>query len=659
MEACLWVYVCEDKLKTFTERIVSESRAQPPKVAWLLGDGPVVMVRLRCAGAALVTAGLAVSPIAAQTWQGEIGIGYVWQNAAGSENSFRSQQALDQGFVLESLDLAMKTRQRPRFHLQAWGFGQAEPTEHGRLSFAPGKDWSVAVRYDRRDTFFGLSQSDLGARTDRWNITRWSGRVRLTGWSAATLTLNVRHVQRSGTVFRPFYGLNNLYPLHVALDETMNEGSLRLVTKSLPVVLDIEAIYSTYDRRNRWSPAGSVSLDPTDPDRLTDVGTTMHERQDVPSGRATASYARGRVETVLSVLWSSVDLDATGAGWESFAVDEGRVGTIQFLDDLVGSASTDTLAGAYRLAFRLGGPWRVRFSADYRDASSDSSLLGERLLKALNPTGAALELSTPIDDTGRFDTTDTRGRLEVEYRKNRWSVWAGGLAASRDVTWRLTKEGTRVDVNRDSSGAVAGASLNLGRRFQGSVEYEHGSFQEYVFRTDPETVNRVTIRMRSHIGKAWVLNVHGRYEGTDNSRGVSDLSTNSTAIGTALMWTPAGGNTSVGMDASVLDLSTNTGLILPTGDHGTSLYDTSVRRLSAFARIGDTSRRLTCRLAWLTDQGKTWPVDAWNAAVRFDFTVSGRLMAGVFGQYWSYDEKRAQVDDFSVARYGLALHWGF
>ncbi|NOZ78261.1 MAG: hypothetical protein GXP48_03585 [Acidobacteria bacterium] len=617
------------------------------------------MGRLRYVGAALVAVVLAVSPLAAQTWHGEIGLGYAWQNAAGSENSFRSQQALDQGFVLENLDLAMKTGQRRRFHLQAWGFGQAEPTEHGRLSFAPGENWSMAVSYDRRDTFFGLSGSDLGARTDRWNITRWGGRVTWTGWSAAKLTLNVRHVERNGTVFRPFYGLNNLYPLRVGLDETMDQGSLRLVTRSLPVVLDVEAIYSTYDRRNRWSPAGSFSLDPTDLDRLTDVGTTMHESQDVPSGRATASYARGRVETVFSVLWSSADLDATGAGWKDFAVDEGRVGTIQFLDDLVGSASTDTLAGAYRLALRLGGPWRLRFSADYRDASSDSSLLGERLLKALNPTGAALELSTPIDDTGRFDTTDTSGRLEVEYRTDRWSVWAGGLAASRDVTWRLTKDGNRVDVSRDSGGAVAGASINLGRWLRGSVEYEHGSFQEYVFRTDPNTVNRVTVRISSHLNKTWVLNVHGRYEGSDNPRSISDLSTNSTAIGAALMWSPAGGNGAFGVDASILDLSTDTGLILPTGDHGTSLYDTSVRRLSTFARIGDKSRRLTCRLAWLTDQGETWPVDAWNAAVRFDFTVFGRLMAGVFGQYWSYDEKRARVDDFSVTRYGLALHWSF
>jgi hypothetical protein len=365
------------------------------------------------------------------------------------------------------------------------------------------------------------------------------------------------------------------------------------------------------------------------------------------------------VETVLSILWSSADLDATGAGWQSFAIDEGRIGTIQFMDDLVGSATTDTLAGAYRLALRLGRGWRLRFSADYRDASSDSSLLGERLLKAFNPTGAGLELSAPIDDTGRFDTTDTTGRLEIEYRTDRWAVWGGGFAASRDVEWRLTADGDRVDVSRDSGGAVAGASINLGRRLAGSVEYEHGSFQDYVFRTDPDTVNRVTVRLSSHLGRAWVLNVHGRYEGTDNPRSIADLSTNSTAVGAALLWSSPKGGRTVGVDASILDLSTDTGLILPTGGSGTSRYDTSVRRFSAFARLGNDSRRLTWRLAWLTDQGETWPVDAWNAAVRFDFRIVGRLMAGLFGQYWSYDEQRARLDDFSVARYGLALHWSF
>lgn len=608
---------------------------------------------------AVLVAGLSSAPLVAQTWSGEVGLGYVWQNAAGSEGSFRSQQALDQGFVLENLDLGLKSGDEQRFRLRAWGFGQAEPTEHGRLSFAAGKDWSVAVSYDRRDSFFGLSESDLGGRTDRWNITRWGGKVTWDGWSAAKLSLRVRHVDRDGTVFRPFYGLNNLYPLRVALDETMDEGTFRLVTKTLPVTIDFEQSYASFDRRNRWSPAGGASLDPTDPDLLTDVGTTHHEEQDVPTTRATASYAGGRVETVLSVLYSSADLDSTGAGWQSFAVDGGQVGTIDFMDELIGSASTDTLAGAYRLGVALGHGWKLRVSADYRDASSDSSILGQRLIKAMNPTGAALELSAPIDDNGRFDTTDTGGRVELEYATGKWTFWTGGLAASREVKWRLTDGGDNVDVTRDSGGGLVGASLNLGPKLKGSVEYEHGTFNEYVFRTDPETVDRVSVRLRSHLTKTLVLNVHGRYEGADNSRQVSDLSTNSSALGAALIWSPEKTGDSFGVDVSLIDLYTDTGLILPTGGNGVSRYDTSVRRLSAFARTGSDAARLTWRFAWLTDQGTTWPVDAWNASVRVDFKTIGRVILGVFGQYWSYDERRAELDDFSVARYGLALHWSF
>jgi DNA-binding HxlR family transcriptional regulator len=44
-------------------------------------------------------------PVAAQEWSGSVGAGYVWQDVSGSEDSFRSQLNLQDGFVLEEFDL--------------------------------------------------------------------------------------------------------------------------------------------------------------------------------------------------------------------------------------------------------------------------------------------------------------------------------------------------------------------------------------------------------------------------------------------------------------------------------------------------------------------------------------------------------------------------
>ena len=41
--------------------------------------------------------------------------------------------------------------------------------------------------------------------------------------------------------------------------------------------------------------------------------------------------------------------------------------------------------------------------------------------------------------------------------------------------------------------------------------------------------------------------------------------------------------------------------------------------------------------------------------VAFDVFTGTEL--AIFGEYWSYDEERADVDDFDVLRYGVALAW--
>ena len=47
----------------------------------------------------------AASPLAAQEWSGSVGGAYLWQNVDGSEDSFRSQMNLEEGFLLEDLNL--------------------------------------------------------------------------------------------------------------------------------------------------------------------------------------------------------------------------------------------------------------------------------------------------------------------------------------------------------------------------------------------------------------------------------------------------------------------------------------------------------------------------------------------------------------------------
>ena len=98
---------------------------------------------------------------------------------------------------------------------------------------------------------------------------------------------------------------------------------------------------------------------------------------------------------------------------------------------------------------------------------------------------------------------DDHARLTVEWRAGAWALWGGAFTASRDVRWRLA-EGDALDTARDSDGTVFGVSWSKGD-FSASAEYESGSFDRFVFRTDPETVDRLTVRLRAGLAKidAW------------------------------------------------------------------------------------------------------------------------------------------------------------
>ena len=64
-------------------------------------------------GAFVVLAAALMFPCtaSAQGWDGTVGLGYAWQNASGSKDSFRTQQDLRSGFMLEELNLTMVSQQ--------------------------------------------------------------------------------------------------------------------------------------------------------------------------------------------------------------------------------------------------------------------------------------------------------------------------------------------------------------------------------------------------------------------------------------------------------------------------------------------------------------------------------------------------------------------
>ena len=612
--------------------------------------------------AALLTAAAA----AGQGWNVALTAAWVAQSEDGSNASFRSQLNLDEGFLLEALELSHRGENGSEFELRGWGFGGAEPSQAAKVTWRAPSDWRFELEYRRTESFFQLAETELGLRRDDWDVTRWRAELTWDGWEPARLSLGLRYVERGGLITQPFRELRTLYLLGVDLDETRREASLRLETRTLPVKLIFEQSFGQLERRNDWFAAQPLNLDGDNPNFFVDAANDRREDHDLPISRLAAAWGNDRVEVTGALLWSPAELDVTGETSTTFGVDEDRIGRVQFADDLLGSASFDTLAGHLAVAVRLAPQWILRLRGDHRDRAQDAALLGAQVLRLTNAQGDFTEIPQPLDERTLFDVTDTSTRVEIEHRRERWSVWAGLADAGRDVDYRRTTDAPQVAVERDAEGVVLGVGWHLGRRLKASVEYEQDSFERFVFRTDPENVDRLTATLRASLARGWQLRLRGRFEDADNSAidpGATDpnaaggLDRSSDAFGLGAGWTSEDGKSDCGVDVDLADLTTETGLVFPDGSLGLSRYDLSLKTYAVYGRTERGRLRLSGSAQWLEDDGDTWPLESWNVRARLGFATTERTEVALFGQVWSYDETLAAGDDFEVTRYGVAFSW--
>lgn len=604
---------------------------------------------------------LAVTPgLAAQEWSGSIGLAGVGQDTGGSEASFRTQSDLDEGLVLEELELAYDGGEGSdtTFTLRAWGFGGAEPASRAKVDLGLGAYWHVDLDYDRRDSFFALAGTELGLRSDEWEVERWRAGVTWDGWNAARLRFDLDHTERSGTVARPLFELNETYPLLMDLDEGRSEATLALETRNLPVQLVLEQSYAVYERTNRRRIGGELSLDGDDPDVFLDATETRDEERTVPTTRVIATWAGEAAEVAASLLYRPAELDSDGLVGNTFGIAGGSVGTVELADDVVASADADALVGDLRLGFHLGSAWTLRVDGDYRDTATDAALVGRTLLRITNPLGG-FELAAPVDDATVFDVTESGVRLTLEWRRGAWTAWGGALSEQRDVDWRRGADADEVDVSRDSDGVLAGlAYRRTGLSF--SAEVEHGSFDDLVFRTDPETVDRLTLRYSNALGGGWGLRLQGRFEEADNDGedvGAANVDRSAESYGAGVTWDSDDGDSGFGLDVDLADFSSDVALVLPDGSPGLSVYDLSLLTTTLHGRTRAGVLRLAGSATRVEDAGDTWPVESWIARARAGVEVVEGTELSLFGEYWEYDEERAEVDDFDVLRYGVAVNW--
>lgn len=599
--------------------------------------------------------------VAAQGLHGDVAAGYAWMDEGGSLSSFRTQYNLGTASFLEAITLewARPSGGPPVVSLKAWDLGDPSPDHHGRLSFAPLCGWRFDVAYDSRNSFYGLEDSPVHPRSDRWHIERWKASVTYDGWRSVRIGLTFRQTRRDGEADRVLYGLNAFYPMRVNLEERLREASLRVETKTLPVRLFFEQSFGRFRRDDGWRPLGGRDLSGRDPDLLARLTTTQKDDADLPTTRLGGVFRNDRWDVAGTLLYSRWDLDSAGISSKAFEVGGGTVGRITYLEELAGSASQDTRAADLRAAYRLGGGWTLRFLGNDRRSNADSDLMGLLLLHAGRPGLPGLTLSLPRDDRGFFDVKDRSASLEAAWDGRALHLWGGFFDGSRGVDYRRSLDGETFSEDRDTTGYRLGGSWEACERLRVDGEFEHGSFERYVLRVDPESVNRLTLRLRSRWGAGWALSLQGRFERADSPSSQSGLDHAADAYGARLSWDNPKGQGGFFLAVDRNRIRTWTDLVLPGGEASLSDYD--LRLWTAEAGGYFTLGRLSLNGALLRikDSGGTWPSSGWVGDARATLAGPKGTRLSLFAQRRSYDEVLGSLGNFRFTRYGAVVGWRF
>ena len=583
-----------------------------------------------------VAAFLCAAGANAQEWSGGLTVAVAGQSVSGNENSFFSQRDIHRGFTFEELFLQSKT-----ITFRASGFGQAAETSRARFDVRFHAPLTLSLTYDRRDSFFALADP----LRDESKIERWGARAAYDGFSSGKLTLELRRLSHTGSAITPLFALNEVYPLLTDLNQRSDEVSVRFDSRG-PVPFSFEQSFARQQRRDRISPDAANAIGVTDPDLLIASSTTRDDVQNMPTSRLSTTFGGSHFEGAVAMRYTPAKLNATVPVTTTFGIDHGNSGSISFVDSVTGSASRDAFAGNARFAYRLAPRWIVRATTEYRETSTDTTLLGQRLVQMINPNGATLELTAPLSNHSILSFTDANERVEIERAGDHLTLRAGALASQRYFG----------DTHRHSTGETLSASWR-GARFFTTADAEHGSFEHYVFRTDPQKVNRFHLRAGTMPRSGWTIQGEGRFERGENPAGVANLAHRLNSGSLDLTWAPSNRDALFGVNVGTTNLHTRTDLVLPGNIAGTSIYDLSLLTATAHGEYSIQRVRFSGSLTRARDNGSTWPVRSWTGDARVMVRGPARSELGVFGERWSYNEQLASSADFGVTRYGVLLGW--
>lgn len=636
--------------------------------------------------AVLVLASVALAaPLAAQSLQYDLAIGYQWLTLEGNQDVYRSQTGEKEGFRLDSLDLLLTdTKGAPgydRLRIVAAGLGSG-PDRRLRIDVGRNRIYNVRFNYARAEVFSSLpgyanpllgsgvyeGQHILERRRQNVDLD-----VELFPNRMLTPMFGYSHYAYAGPARTTLHFGQDEFRLSSDLDETVDEYRVGVGFAAGGFRGAVLHGWRSFDSSNRMTlvPGAGTGNNPRPVlgQPITADGIALQTRASTDTPFLNA-YVTGRlldrVRLVGSYVRAKAEMDSDDAGemsgnFASFALQRFFGSASQVA---TGSAENLNWRGEARLELEIVRG--VDLIAGYRSSHREldgHSLVTERYLDTVNFSGALpKDITQVLAATTAWERDEDLTEAKLVVNPVAWlRIWGSAGKVSQDIT--ITPALAEIVVPGHQGGVFArdidrvsgGAELDLGVVALGG-DWTKDDSDQTVVRTD--FTDRKRLRGHITFKLSDVVRLRGvaeKIESSNPTRGIG-------YDGEVKHW---GANLELnpieaitirgGYDSYKADSRLNTRSPYPPAPD-----------VSVYAEDGDNVEgSISAKLGRFTlgvganrysNQGD-FEFDLDRSYARFDLDITDQF--GVYGQLErrKYDEKTLPAANFEADRFGLFLRW--
>jgi len=581
-----------------------------------------------------------------------IQFGYDTTFTNGNFKSFTNQYQFGEGFYLDQLKLDFN-KVDTRFQVLASGIGD-RPTQRASILFQKKGVYKLGLRYLKKDFDFHSPEYEVGMRDDQWSHTQLTAFMEYLGWSRLNLSLEVSQWQREGSISRPVYGLGIPYIIKTEFDDQNSDMRIKLETKKMPVKIRFEQVFAEYTRDNTYQPGQSLIQDD---DVLLEIDGPGEDRRDSPATSLSAYYESEKWAVDLGGIWRKDQVDILRKDFSNYGLSNGVIGQLGFLHDVTGDSEREARQLRSSFGFKISDKWTLRLRYTGFDQTTENQFLELFQLIVQGPAGQTI-FESEFADQSEWEKNDKTLYSQLEYHNDSTRVAFSWGERTREIT-HLTLEASE-SVEREAENLRLDVSHRFSKNMTSKIGASIGDYSDFIFRIQPEEVDRYWLRLKAGLRKGWSLSLKAAIEDAVNPVEQASLDRSQSQVSVNLSYSHKNNYLTAGITQQSFSSEIALNDIPGNTVNNPSIYDSELifATLNGSFEMGSKAR-LNLSLSRSADSGDTMPFKLTQLQSSLEFTGPFNTFHWLTIQSWSYENDVFESEDYDMMRFGYKIGWRF